>query len=42
VYDTIEEILEEDGRGYTNSIILETGIALLEMNHIRTFLDHMD
>ena len=41
--DTIEEILEEDGKGDTNSIMLGgTGIALLEMSQIGTFLDHMD
>ena len=42
LYDTIEEILEEDGKGDTNSIILGNGIVLLERNHTRTLLDHMD
>jgi len=37
LYDTIEEILEEDGKGDTNNII-----ALLEMSHVGTLLDHMD
>jgi len=42
LYDTIEEILEGDGTGDTNHIILGTRIALLEMSHIGTLLDHMD
>jgi len=42
LYDTTAEILEEDGKGETNSIILGDGLALLERNHIRTLLDHMD
>ena len=42
LYDTIEEILEEDGKGDTKNIIRGTGIALLEMSHIGTLLDHMD
>ena len=37
LYGTIEEILEEDRKGDTNNII----IALLEMSHIGTLLDHM-
>ena len=41
LYDTIEEILE-DGKGDTKNIILGDGIALLEMSHIGTLLDHMD
>jgi len=38
----IEEILEEDRKGDTKNIILGDGIALLEMSHIGTLLDHMD
>jgi len=41
LYEVIEEILEEDRKGDTNTIIMGTGIVLLEMNHIRTLLDHM-
>jgi hypothetical protein len=36
LYGTIEEILEEDGKGDTNSIIMGNGIALLEKRHIGT------
>ena len=42
LYHTIEEILEEDGKGDTNNIILGDWKALLEMSHIGTLLDHMD
>jgi hypothetical protein len=44
LYDIIEEILEEDGKGdtYTFTIIMGSGIVLLEMNHIGTLLNHMD
>ena len=41
LYDVIEKILEEDGKGDTNNIIMGTGIVLLEMNHIGTLLEHM-
>ena len=41
LYGVIEEILEEDGKGNTNTILMGTGIVLLEMNHIGTLLDHM-
>ena len=41
LYDTIEEILEEDGKGDT-TLYWGTGIALLEMSHIGTLLDHME
>ena len=37
LYDIIEEILEEDGKGNTNTIIMGTGILLLEMNYKGTF-----
>jgi len=40
LYDVIEKILEEDGKGDTNNIIMGTGIVSLEMNHIGTLLDH--
>jgi exonuclease III len=39
--DIIEEILEEGGKGDTNTIIMGTRIVFLGMNHIGTFLDHM-
>jgi len=42
LYDTIEEILEEDGKGDTNIITWGNGIALLEMSLIGTLLDHLD
>jgi hypothetical protein len=41
LYDIIEEILEEDGKGDKNTIIMGTGIVLLEMNHIGILLDHI-
>ena len=41
LYDVTEEILEEEGKGNTNTIIMGTGIVLLETNHIGTLLDHM-
>ena len=41
LYGITEEILEEDGKGNTNTILMGTGIVLLEMNHIGTLLDHM-
>ena len=43
LYDVVEEILEEDGKGDANTIIMEwgTGIMLLKTNHIGTLLDHM-
>ena len=41
LYGVIEEILEEDGKGNTNTIIMGAGIMLLEMNHIGTLFDHM-
>jgi diphthamide synthase (EF-2-diphthine--ammonia ligase) len=40
LYDIIEEILEEDGKGETNAIIM--GDVWLEIKHITTLLDHMD
>jgi hypothetical protein len=40
LYDTTEEILEEDGKGDTS--YWGTGIVLLEIRHIGTLLDHMD
>ena len=43
LYDTIEEMLEEDGKGETQTASYwGTRIALLERNHARTLLDHMD
>ncbi|PNF33686.1 hypothetical protein B7P43_G12051 [Cryptotermes secundus] len=42
VYDTTEEILQEDGRGDTNSIILGDWNSTVQMNHIRILLDRMD
>ena len=39
--DIIEEILEEDGKVNTNTIIRGTRIMLLEMNHIGILLGHM-
>jgi hypothetical protein len=44
--DITEEILEEDGKGDTNIIIMGEwnsvlGIVLLEIYHIGTLLDHM-
>ena len=40
--DIIEEILEVDGKGNANTIIMgDSGIVLLEMNHIGTLLGHM-
>jgi hypothetical protein len=41
LYGIIEEILEEDGKGNINTIIMGTGIVLLDMNHTGTLLDHM-
>jgi hypothetical protein len=42
LYGIIEEILEVDGKGNRNTIIMgNTGTVLLEMNHIGTLLDHM-
>jgi uncharacterized membrane-anchored protein len=41
LYDIIEEIIEEDGKGDTNTIIMGTGVVFLEMNHIGTLLDRM-
>jgi diphthamide synthase (EF-2-diphthine--ammonia ligase) len=41
LYDISEGIVEEDGKGDTNTIVMGTGIALLETNHIGTLLDHM-
>jgi len=40
--DTFEEILGEDGKGDTKTSYWRKGIALLEMSHIGTLLDHMD
>ena len=42
LYDTIEEILEEDGKVIQTTSYWGNGIALLEMSHIGTLLDHMD
>jgi len=42
LYDTIEEILEEDGKVIQTTSHWGTGRALLEMSHIGTLLDHMD
>jgi len=42
LYDTNEEILEEDGKVVTNSIILGAGLALLEISHIETLLDNTE
>jgi exonuclease III len=42
LYAILEEILEEDGKGDTNTIIMGSGIVLLEMNHTGKLLDHMD
>ena len=42
LYNTIEEIHEEDGKGDANNIIVGTGIVFLEISHIGTLLDHMD
>jgi len=42
LYDTIEEIVEEDGKVIQTTSYWGTGIALLEMSHIGTLLDHMD
>ena len=42
LYDTIEEILEKDGKVIQTTSYWGTGIALLEMSHIGTLLDHMD
>jgi len=43
LYDTIEEILEEDGKDNTKQLhTWGTEMALLEMSHIGTLLDHMD
>ena len=40
--DIIEEILEVNGKFDTNTIIMgDSGIVLLEMNHIGTLLGHM-
>ena len=42
LYDIIEEILEEDGKGDTKTPSeWGTGRVLLEMNHIGTLLNHM-
>ena len=41
LYGIIEEILEEDRKGNTNTIIMGPGIVLLEINHTGTLLDHM-
>jgi len=41
LYDITEEILEEDGKGDTDTIMMGTGIVLLEMNHTGILLDHM-
>ena len=41
LYGVIKEILEEDGKGSPNTIIMGTGIVFLEMNHIGALLDHM-
>jgi exonuclease III len=42
LYYTTKEILEEDGKGDTNSTILGDWKTLLEMSHIVILLDHMD
>ena len=42
LFDIIEEILEEDGKGDTKTPSeWGTGRVLLEMNHIGTLLNHM-
>jgi len=41
LYDVIEEILEEDGKGDTTTIVMGAQIVLLEMNRTGTLLDHM-
>jgi exonuclease III len=40
LYDIIEEILEKDAKGVTNTIII--GDWKLEIKHIKTLLDHRD
>ena len=42
LYDTIEKILEEGGKVTQTASYWGTGIALLERNHTRTLLDHMN
>ena len=42
LYDTIEEILEKMEKVTQTPSYWGTGIALLEMSHIGTLLDHMD
>ena len=42
LYDTIEEILEKDGKVTQTASYWGNGRALLEGNHTRTLLDHMD
>ena len=37
LYDIIEKSREENGKGDTNTIIMGTGILLLEMNYKGTF-----
>ena len=42
LYDTIEEILEKMEKVKQTASYWGTGIALLERNHTRTLLNHMD
>ena len=42
LYDTIEEIHEEYGKVTQRTSYWGTGIALLELSHMGTLLDHMD
>jgi hypothetical protein len=38
----IEEILVENGKGETNTIVMGTGTSWLEKNHTETLLNDMD
>jgi hypothetical protein len=42
LYNIIEEILEDDGKGETNSIILEDWKSVFGNKSYRNLLDHMD
>jgi hypothetical protein len=42
--DVIKKILEKNGKGVTNTIVMGDWNSMVgdEINHIRTLLDHMD
>jgi hypothetical protein len=41
LYNKIKEILEEDGKGETNTIILGDCNSVIGVNHTKSSLDHM-